>query len=226
MIKVNLGSGFVGLDGWLNYDNSIVARLSKYPIIIRLLVNIGLLPSGYLNIKWPPIILHDCRKGIPLEDNSVDYIYTSHFLEHLYRHEVFALLKECHRVLKTSGLIRIVLPDLDRIIDAYVKSNIRAFSEIFPDDVVAPTYADMFVSNFFPYEMNTGKRPLLTEKLKEHFLRRHKWMYNKESFGKILAYQHFKNIKQKTFLESNMDDVRYLDAHKEISFYLEAEPDK
>src|SRR3989339_897550 len=112
MIKVNLGSGFVGLEGWLNYDNSIVARFSKIPCLIRFCVRLGILPTGYLNVRWPPVILHDCRKGIPLKDSSVDFIYTSHFFEHLYRYEVFALLKECYRVLKPSGKIRIVIPDI------------------------------------------------------------------------------------------------------------------
>mgnify|MGYP001570662958 CR=1 FL=1 len=226
MVKINLGSGFVGLDGWLNYDNSVVARLSKVPGLIPLCVKIGILPAGYLSIRWPPIILHDCRKGIPLDSDSVDYVYSSHFMEHLYRHEVFALLKECHRVLKPSGRIRVVLPDLDSLIALYQKRDLTAFSETPPSDTVKPTYADMFVANFFPFEMNTAEKPSLRQRSQELFLRRHKWMYNEESFGNMLTNTGFKAVKRKAFRDSEQEDVRRIDAHEEVSFYLEAEPDK
>jgi predicted SAM-dependent methyltransferase len=55
------------------------------------------------------------RKGdrLPLDDNSIEYIYSEHFFEHLFLDEAIALLKECHRVLKTHGVIRTCVPDAD-----------------------------------------------------------------------------------------------------------------
>lgn len=47
MLKVNLGSGFQGLPDWVNLDNSIVARASRVPGLIPLLVRLRLLPAGY-----------------------------------------------------------------------------------------------------------------------------------------------------------------------------------
>jgi predicted SAM-dependent methyltransferase len=50
---------------------------------------------------------------LPLEDNSVGFIYSEHVLEH-FRFDLGAdLLAECRRVLKPGGVIRTVVPDAD-----------------------------------------------------------------------------------------------------------------
>jgi len=51
--------------------------------------------------------------GLPFEDNSMDVVYSSHFLEHLSQEQADFVLKESQRVLKKDGIIRIVVPDLD-----------------------------------------------------------------------------------------------------------------
>jgi predicted SAM-dependent methyltransferase len=47
------------------------------------------------------------------EDNSVSLIFMSHCLEHLSWDIVPKILSECHRVLKASGILRIIVPDTD-----------------------------------------------------------------------------------------------------------------
>lgn len=226
MIKVNLGSGFVGLEGWLNFDNSVLAHLSRWPGLIKLLVRFGALPAGYLSVKWPPLVLHDCRKGLPLESNSVDFIYTSHFLEHLYRYEMVDLLKECHRVLKPTGRMRVVLPDLDLLVEYYRKHSMDDFARWVPKDREVWTYADMFVVNFYAFEMGGMTKPPLMDRIREKFLRRHMWMYNAESFSGIMKHLHFKEIEKKAYRESSLPEVQQLDFHQENSFYIEAMADK
>lgn len=51
--------------------------------------------------------------SLPLEDNSIDFIFSEHFFEHLFFDEAAALFKECYRVLKPNGVIRVVVPDAD-----------------------------------------------------------------------------------------------------------------
>ena len=55
-------------------------------------------------------ILWDARDGIPFEDNSVDYIFSSHFLEHLDNGECEDVLREIYRVLKPGGTTEHILP--------------------------------------------------------------------------------------------------------------------
>jgi predicted SAM-dependent methyltransferase len=55
------------------------------------------------------------RKGdaLPFADQAFDYIFSEHFLHHLFFDEAFDLLRECHRVLRPYGVIRTVVPDAD-----------------------------------------------------------------------------------------------------------------
>jgi predicted SAM-dependent methyltransferase len=55
------------------------------------------------------------RKGdlLPFESTSIDFIFSEHFFEHLFFDEALALLRECSRILKPFGVIRISVPDAD-----------------------------------------------------------------------------------------------------------------
>jgi ubiquinone/menaquinone biosynthesis C-methylase UbiE len=47
-------------------------------------------------------------------DDSVDAVWSSHNLEHLYAHEVPVALREFLRVLKTGGFVLLTMPDLQK----------------------------------------------------------------------------------------------------------------
>ena len=73
---------------------------------------------------------HDVTKGLPFEDNSVDIIYQSHLLEHLDRGKALQLLKECFRVLKKGGIMRLIVPDTKKIAKQYVEGRIDEYRYI------------------------------------------------------------------------------------------------
>lgn len=68
------------------------------------------------------VIAHNLLKGIPIADNTMDVVYHSHVLEHFSKQDGEAFIKECHRVLKSNGIIRIALPDLEKIAKEYLKN--------------------------------------------------------------------------------------------------------
>lgn len=50
---------------------------------------------------------------LPCDDESIHYIFSEHFFNHLFFDDASALLRECRRVLKPFGVIRSVVPDAD-----------------------------------------------------------------------------------------------------------------
>lgn len=58
--------------------------------------------------------------GLPFKDNSMDVVYTSHFIEHLSPEQASFILAESYRVLKKDGILRIVVPDLENICSEYL----------------------------------------------------------------------------------------------------------
>ncbi len=78
----------------------------------------------WLNIDFvassPEVMSCDLRNGIPFPDANFEAVYHSHLLEHLHKDQATRFLQECHRVLKSGGVIRVVVPDLEGIVRGYL----------------------------------------------------------------------------------------------------------
>jgi predicted SAM-dependent methyltransferase len=85
--RLHIGAGRESLPGWINIDNQGLAGVDQ---------------------------VLDVRQGLPFAD--VGYIYAEHFLEHLSLDEGLAFLKECRRVLRPDGVLRLSTPNLDWVV--------------------------------------------------------------------------------------------------------------
>ena len=74
------------------------------------------------------VIAHDLSSGIPQQDASCGVVYHSHVLEHLRRSQALPFLRECARVLKPGGVLRIAVPDLEQICRGYLNALDRVTS--------------------------------------------------------------------------------------------------
>ena len=68
------------------------------------------------------VIAHNLKQGIPFPDESFDVVYHSHVLEHFSKKEAEPFIKECYRVLRPQGVLRVVVPDLEEIVRMYLHS--------------------------------------------------------------------------------------------------------
>lgn len=75
---------------------------------------------NFINVS-PGVISHNLLEGIPYQDNYFDVVYHSHVLEHFTKSDAKKFLIECWRVLKPNGIIRIAVPDLEKIANEYLK---------------------------------------------------------------------------------------------------------
>ena len=71
------------------------------------------------------IEIWDAKNGIPAKNKSVDFIYHSHMLEHLNEEDGKNLIRECFRVLKPHGVLRVAVPDLEVICKEFVNALSR-----------------------------------------------------------------------------------------------------
>jgi predicted SAM-dependent methyltransferase len=69
----------------------------------------------------PSILPVDINDGLPFPSDSATACYSAHVLEHLDKIGARNLLTECFRVLKKSGGIRLVVPDLETIAREYLR---------------------------------------------------------------------------------------------------------
>ena len=81
---------------------------------------------AWTNVDVSPVSPHvricDVQKGLPFSDETFDVVYHSHLLEHLPREAALPFIKECYRVLRRGGIIRVAVPDLERIARLYLRT--------------------------------------------------------------------------------------------------------
>lgn len=93
------------------------------------LLNIGCgnkFHRGWVNIDMvsydPAVISHNILNGFPFSDNQFDAVYHSQVLEHMPKERAASFIKECFRVMRPGGVLRVVLPDLENIVDEYKRN--------------------------------------------------------------------------------------------------------
>jgi SAM-dependent methyltransferase len=69
---------------------------------------------------------------------SVDAIYSSHNIEHVFPHEVHTVLLEFHRVLKQDGIVVLTCPDLVSVCQAIVSDRLMETLYMSPAGPIAP----------------------------------------------------------------------------------------
>lgn len=151
--KLQIGCGPYPLEGWLNTD---------------ILTNLH---------KGSPLYM-DAGKPFPLPDASFDYVYSEHLFEHLTYQQASNMLKECYRVLKPGGIIRIATPNLKFLVDLYLH----------PEEGINKGYV-----KFNAERSGLPSLPVFTVNY-FHTNWEHKIIYDPETLAWFLSTVGFKNI--------------------------------
>lgn len=59
---------------------------------------------------------HDATTPFPLADNSFDWAYSEHFIEHVSSEQAVAWLAEVRRMVRPGGFLRLSTPDLAKYV--------------------------------------------------------------------------------------------------------------
>jgi predicted SAM-dependent methyltransferase len=199
MVKVNLGSALVVAPGWINVDASLNALIAGAPApLLRLAYRwsgsrVTYSVAEYTRILRDHRFLHvNFGHGLPFEAATVDFVFASHLLEHLYLDEAARLLAEIHRVLKPGGWTRISVPDLEHAIRLYQRGDrARALQYFFSDSRIGQ-------------------------------LNKHQYMYDFTLLSDALRQAGFAEVRRCTFRNGQVPDLEVLDNRPEESLYVEA----
>ncbi len=84
--------------------------------------------KDFLNTGIPGKVHIDITKKLPFSMKSINLIFSSHVIEHIYRNEFKDYLKESYRILKDGGIQIICVPSLEKSFKKiYGKSEESAF---------------------------------------------------------------------------------------------------
>lgn len=199
-VKLNLGCGLAVTKDWINVDGSLNALIASWPRVFHRGLHRLTGSNRYYScaeyctlLEDHTFVHHDLSYGIPFEDESVDFIYSSHFLEHLHKQDAHKLLVDCYRVLKPGGVIRICVPDLAYAISLYQAGD-----------------KEIMLKDYFFVED------------KESYFARHKYMYDLELLSSILQKALFSKVRQWPCQQGMTPDLNLLDNRSKETLYVEA----
>jgi SAM-dependent methyltransferase len=188
-MRLNLGCGSQVVKDWVNVDYSLGARLAKLPLFAALNRRLKL-----FDLEWDErIVLHDLTRPLPWSDGSIEAVYSSHTLEHLSKDQGRGLLGECHRVLRSGGTLRILVPDLRVEVDDYLAGR---------------TAADDFVEQLGVLYQSGGNG--LKRRLAPLIQFPHRCMYDAPSLQAILGAIGFEAAPRQAF-DSAIEDIRAIE---------------
>lgn len=183
-------------------------KVAKFKKMETLKLNVGcgkVKLSGWVNIDIEPgaDLVMDVRKGLLFDNNSVDFIYCEHVLEHLTFEEGERVLREFKRCLARGGRMRIAMPDLDYVIKKYNTDWKNQDWLSWPGFKFIESRGQMINISFRWWG--------------------HKYLYNEEDLRNQLIKVGFKKIMDCEWNKSNNIELCNLETRKDSKLIMEAE---
>jgi predicted SAM-dependent methyltransferase len=175
------------------------ARVERFQQMdgIRIQVGCGPRPfEGWVNLDLqedPRIEYWDARQGLPFRDGAAEAIYAEHFLEHLeYSDEAPGFLGECHRCLKSGGVLRVIVPDAEAYLRLYAQDDWDGLARLRPLTKADGTHRDHWLPNSYATRME-----LINAVFRQDG--EHRYAYDFETLERLLQKVGFKDIRRVGF---------------------------
>jgi len=183
--KLNIGCGDNFVKDWLN--------IGLFP---------GRLPPGLSKVKGCLVLYADITYGFrrPFNEHikDVQYVYASHFIEHIAFKDARKFLKIINVVMQKGGVLRLSFPDLELWIKKYCEDDkefFKTYKSTYLKTDKVKTKGEIFMSQVH----NFG----------------HKWCYDFESMEHILQLAGFKDIQKKDAFDSLIPEIKKLEPSEE-----------
>lgn len=134
---------------------------------------------------------------LPHPDESVDFIYSEHFIEHISKYDCCQLFYEAYRVLKPGGTMRISTPDLQTIRNEYLKTSWSTVRKKYANaGLLYDSPANFINSAFRDWE--------------------HLYIYDHEELETIARVTGFKETYSCKFMESPITELKNLETRPDL----------
>jgi predicted SAM-dependent methyltransferase len=167
--KLHIGGGWRGLDGWLNTDLELI------PAVMRM----------------------DATERFPFSDGTFQYVYAEHMIEHVAYQKGVYMLRECHRVMRRGGVIRVVTPDLAAVLGLY-SANLCADQR---------KYLSWFCQTFLPQECPPNAASAINAMFR---LWGHQFIYDEETLADTMRAAGFSSVTRWLIGDSDHPDLQNL----------------
>jgi predicted SAM-dependent methyltransferase len=169
-LRLHLGCGGEHKPGWVNID----------------------LLGDPVDVAW------NLANKLPFESASVDAVFHEHLLEHLPLQAGAGFMRECHRVLKPGGILRVGVPDAGRLIRSYAGD--RVYLE----------------------DRHPGRPSGMLAVQELFYWHRHCAMFDTETLCLFFRASGFPDPRECEFGETDIDQVPDTERRRDQTLYMEA----
>jgi SAM-dependent methyltransferase len=171
--KLQLGAGMTPLPGWLNTD---------------------LVPQGN------GVVFLDATRPFPMRDESFDYVFSEHQIEHVTLEQGERMLRECFRVLKRGGTMRLATPSLEAMV---------ALSTDTPSQLQRH-YIRTVTDQYFPH-LDLYEGAVLTNNMLRNW--GHRFVYDRRTLRAVLTRAGFVDVTFHDVGGSPDPELRSIEGH-------------
>jgi predicted SAM-dependent methyltransferase len=160
---------------------------------------------GWLNTELSPnvagCVYFDARRPLPLDDGTIDYIFSEHMIEHIGPAEAERFLRECLRALRPGGKVRLATPDLRFLADLLRPEKTD----------VQRRYIDWVARSWLP-----GSQPATEAAVVNNFFYNfgHRFIYDFETLKGLLERCGFREVAKRLPGESPDETLRGIERHQ------------
>jgi SAM-dependent methyltransferase len=171
--KLQLGAGTTPLPDWLNTD---------------------LVPHG------EGVVFLDATRPFPIPNETLDYVFSEHQIEHVTLEQGELMLRECFRVLKRGGTLRLATPSLEAMV---------ALSSDTPSDLQRH-YIRTVTDQYFPH-LDLYEGAVLTNNMLRNW--GHRFVYDRRVLRAVLTRAGFVDVAFHAVGESPDPELRGIEGH-------------
>jgi predicted SAM-dependent methyltransferase len=185
---------------YLRAERSPKLQLGAGPNVLRGWLNTDVFPDLYPAHRAEVVFL-DATRRFPFRDESFDYVFSEHQIEHVPEPAGRQMLAECFRVLRPGGRIRLATPDLAQAVRLYAE----------PLGERERRYVDWVIERFLPDVRSGNRRCHVLNQMLNAF--GHRFVYDEETLAAALEDAGFEQIERVEVGESADPALRGLEAH-------------
>ena len=193
--------------GFGRTDRQLIQQYLSTYAIKKLQIGAGTnLREDWLNTNyfpWRKEVMHlDASAPFPFANDTFDYVFSEHMIEHISYPQGLHMLRECFRALRPGGKIRISTPDIQFLFDLYQQKHTPIQAEYNEwmvnwmrerDMESAPYPAPIFIINNFVRDWG------------------HQFIYDEDSLRFALAQAGFTAVRRCQIQESEDPILRQLE---------------
>lgn len=147
--------------------------------------------------------------AMQLESGSCDLVFLSHVIEHIPHLKIQSVMMEINRVMKIGATVRILVPDLFRLAQAYVRNDTEYFAEARAED--ESIRQDLGIGgSFMNFMVSPGQDTILLDRSLSYFIAgyAHLYAYDATMMRLMLENYGFGDVRQRGFCESEHPDFQ------------------